>query len=134
MPTDAISFDNYEATLASLKQSLDAELDDKNFVRDSVIQRFEICIEQSWKILRRYLKIVYSKDENATREIFRLADRYEIIDDANIWIDYLNARNETSHTYDENIAMRIYDLAHKLHDDAEKLLKAMKDGYARHNG
>lgn len=132
--SNALNFQHYEAILKSFKQALDAELDEKGFVRDSVIQRFEICVEQSWKILRRYLKIVHSKDEFSTREIFRLAQRYDIIDNAITWIEYLDARNETSHTYNEDIAIQVYEKATHLYADAEQLLKAMKNGYAKHIG
>ena len=130
--SEALVFDTYEKALATLKLALDEPLDD--FIRDSAIQRFEYSIELSWKTLRRYLIVVYNIEEGATREIFRIAERNNIIDDALVWIDYVDKRNMTSHTYHEDIAAKVYETAQKFYGDAIKLLQTMKDGYARHKG
>ena len=45
---------------------------------------------------------------NSPREAFRLAAREGLITDPECWFDYLGQRNLTSHTYDEEVAEKIF--------------------------
>jgi nucleotidyltransferase substrate binding protein (TIGR01987 family) len=38
------------------------------------------------------------------------------------WIDYIDKRNETSHMYNEDVAIRIFDVIEKFISDAESLI------------
>ena len=72
-------------------------------IRDGVIQRFEFTFELSWKSLRAYMQdqgadtsaIVFSK------QVFRSAYAAGLIQDEQAWLDMLDARNITSHVYDD---------------------------------
>lgn len=132
MDQDKIVFDTYESALSSLKTALDEPYSD--FVRDATIQRFEYCVELSWKTLKRFLKVVYEVDEAAVRELFRKAERFSLIQNSAPWIIYLEKRNLTSHTYNENTAQDVFRTAQPFYNDAMLLLGAMKDGYHRHKG
>ncbi|HOO50716.1 MAG TPA: nucleotidyltransferase substrate binding protein [Alphaproteobacteria bacterium] len=127
-----IVFESYEKALMSLKEVLDMPYSD--LVRDATIQRFEYCVELSWKTLKRFLKVVYQLDEAATRELFRKAARYGVVADVGPWILYLEKRNLTSHTYNLETAQDVYAVVPPFYKDACLLLQAMKDGYDRHNG
>lgn len=77
------------------------------FIRDSVIQRFEFCHELSWKMLK--LKLAYeSITANTPREVFQEALQANLIKDGNAWTDMQKMRNLTSHTYDESLAETVY--------------------------
>ena len=132
MANEEIVFDTYESALKSLKVTLDEPYSD--LIRDATIQRFEYSVELSWKTLKRFLKIVYEVDEAAVRELFRKAERFGVVESAGQWIVYIEKRNLTSHTYNENTAQEVYHVITPFYLDAIKLLEAMKYGYRRHKG
>ena len=51
----------------------------------------------------------------------------KLIDDIDKWMEYHETRNETSHTYDEDIAEDVFETAREFIVDAETLLKALED-------
>lgn len=75
---------------------------------DGVIQRFEFAYELAWKLIRRYLELEGLTEVNSPRAAFREAFAMGIIGDGHTWIDMLNARNLTVHTYNELLAKDIY--------------------------
>ena len=75
-------------------------------LRDSCIQRFEFCVELSWKTAVKALGLEQKSPTIAIREMAR----NNLIDDTQIWFDLLVARNKTSHTYDEDIAQEVYSI------------------------
>lgn len=77
------------------------------FMRDSVIQRFEFCWELSWKTLRLRLDYLGIEASNP-RDIFREALQSGLILDGNAWSEMQRMRNLTSHTYDEKLAEQVY--------------------------
>ena len=66
-------------------------------LRDACIQRFEFCVELSWKTSVRALGLEIKSPNTAIRDMAR----NNLIDNTQIWFDFLVARNKTSHTYDE---------------------------------
>jgi len=68
---------------------------------DLMIKRFEFTYEMSWKALKRYLAYVGIKATNP-RICFQEAYAQGVITDERIWLDMMDARNVSSHTYDEN--------------------------------
>lgn len=80
---------------------------ENEFIRDSVIQRFEFCFELGWKMLR--LKLLEEGIEtNTPHASIRHAVAAQLLDDGNQWSQMLQKRNETSHTYDEALAREVY--------------------------
>ncbi len=86
-----------------------SELHDE--LRDSVIQRFEFSIDTLWKFLREYLEIKKGVifDIVSPKEVLRSALQINFITDSEyeIFLDMLNDRNLTSHTYNELLAEEI---------------------------
>lgn len=78
------------------------------FLRDSVIQRFEFTHELAWKMLKLRLE-----QENifarTPRETLQEALQAGFIEDGNAWSDLQKMRNLTSHTYNEPLADDVYD-------------------------
>ncbi|WP_250657412.1 nucleotidyltransferase substrate binding protein [Alkalimarinus coralli] len=100
------------------------------FIRDAVIQRFEYTYELCWKMLRRYLISDIGVEEVnrlPRKDLFRVAAEKQIITDPVCWFTYHKARNETSHTYDENKAEETYSIASKFCDDAKALLFRLEE-------
>ncbi len=80
------------------------------FIRDSVIRRFEVCFELAWKMLK--LKLGEEGIEAATpRAAIREAVAAHWLEDGNQWSEMLQKRNETSHTYDDELAREVYRFA-----------------------
>lgn len=112
-----------ESALRRLEEALNEEKDD--FVRDSVIQRFEFCFELCWKIVKNY-NSASGKETFTPKESFRVGAQTGIIDDPKIWFEYLKDRNLASHTYDQTQAERVYQRAKEFLPDAQKVLELVQ--------
>lgn len=90
---------------SSVRQHPDPFLDD--IIKEGLIQRFEYTHELAWNVMKDFLihagnnSVYGSKD--ATRAFFQLG----LIDDGEIWMDMIQSRNKTSHTYNELVADEI---------------------------
>jgi nucleotidyltransferase substrate binding protein (TIGR01987 family) len=62
------------------------------FTRDSVIQRFEFCFEMAWKLLQSVL-LFMGKECASPRQCIRLASQNNLLDSAEKWLSYQDARN-----------------------------------------
>ncbi|HBY05428.1 MAG: Nucleotidyltransferase substrate binding protein, HI0074 family [candidate division TM6 bacterium GW2011_GWE2_42_60] len=80
-------------------------------LRDSLIQRFEFCIELFWKYLKRYEEEVHALvlEVSAPRSVIAAACKAKIISerDAEVLLEMLTSRNFTSHLYKAEVAERI---------------------------
>ena len=80
-------------------------------IRDAAIQRFEYTFEALWKFLKEYLKekegIISNSPKACFKEIFSLGLLTE--EEAEAFLEMTDRRNETSHTYKEEVAQAIYD-------------------------
>ena len=77
-------------------------------VIDATIQRFEFTFELGWKFLKDFFK---EKGVllNYPKEVIQEAYKVELINNEDVWIRMLLDRNITSHTYDEQLADKIYE-------------------------
>ncbi len=94
-----------------------------------VIKNFEFTYELCWKFMKRWLKDNMGKTEVegvSRRELFRLGAASNLITDIDPWMKYHDARNETSHTYDQDTAREIYEISKTFFKDAEKLLETLE--------
>ena len=80
-------------------------------VRDATIQRFEYTFEAVWKFLKEYLKekegIISNSPKSCFREFFSLGFLSE--EETVSCLDMTDKRNETSHTYREEVSKIIYE-------------------------
>ena len=91
-------------------------------IRDGVIQRFEFCTELAWKTLREYLIEQGYTDINSPKNVLKTAFADGILNDEQGWLDILDARNITSHVYDEATAQKIFDNIRCIYADLFKQL------------
>jgi nucleotidyltransferase substrate binding protein (TIGR01987 family) len=120
-------FINFKKTFRQLKDAVEME-GYTDLEREGLIQRFENTYDLAWKTMKDFLEnkgytnIIGSKD--ATREAFQAG----LIIDGEAWMEMLESRNLTSHTYDEETAEKIsekvkagyYYLFEKLFERLEK--------------
>ncbi len=81
-------------------------------VRDACIQRFEYTYELSIKFIKRYIEEEHPTAENIDqmnfRDLLRLAAEIGLIDQIELWFQFREARNKTSHAYDEAKATEVF--------------------------
>lgn len=94
-----------------------------------VIQHFEFTYELAWKYIKRWLEYNLGGtyvDGVSRRELFRLAAEHLLIDDVELWMDFHRARNLTSHTYNLETAVEIYELTLTFIEPANRLLQRLE--------
>ncbi|MBD3232002.1 hypothetical protein GF322_05095 [Candidatus Dependentiae bacterium] len=110
-----ISINNYKTVLKLQDHS---ELYEKTFqgdyenyyrtVRDSLIQRFEYCVDSVWKYLKFYLENIekITLETKSPRGIIREACQARILNekDTQLLLKMIDYRNKTSHIYKEETA------------------------------
>lgn len=79
-----------------------ANLSDEQY-KAGAIQAFEYTYELTWKMMRKVL-IARGQEHNSPREVFRVAGIEKLIQNSEIWFEFLKARNITVHSYDEEDA------------------------------
>lgn len=96
---------DYLKALTQLEKAVGQPKDE--YIRDSVIQRFEFTHELAWKMLKLRLEQedVFAK---TPRETLQASLEAEFIVDGNAWTDLQKMRNLTSHTYNEELAEEVY--------------------------
>ena len=121
----AVSVQEYRKALISFEEALTAlkktnlnETERKLF-RDAGIQRFEFCVELAWKVSRKQM----GTNSSAPKEVIREMARAELISNPEIWFGFLEARNLSSHSYDEDVAKKIQNIFNNFYLEADSLLK-----------
>ncbi len=116
-------FFSFEKALISLKEILEEE---KTVItRDAAMQRFEFTTELAWKCIQKFLggeKIICRSPRECLKEAFKLG---LITDDPN-WLKMFDDRNLTVHTYNENLADKIYACLPSYAELLDNLMNALK--------
>jgi nucleotidyltransferase substrate binding protein (TIGR01987 family) len=77
-------------------------------VRDSAIQRFEFCLDLAWKSVKTFLEEKSGVICNSPKDCFREAYKQGLIQYDDDWLKLVDMRNETVHTYNQEMAELIY--------------------------
>lgn len=97
-------FDNYSKVIHRLLEGLDnSDNNSPDLLKEGIIQRFEFTHELAWKLMKDYL--VYEGIQNITgsRSATREAFNKGLIDNGQVWMDMIESRNMTVHTYRDDI-------------------------------
>ena len=137
MPLELDSLRNSIATLTDLLAVSEndvrmGQLSDveRNGIRSGVIQNFEVAYELSWKLMARWLNTYVSPgvaDGVTRRQLFRLAAENRLVPDVDLWMEHHEARNATTHIYDEEKAVQVYRATREFAHDAQRLLTALEE-------
>jgi nucleotidyltransferase substrate binding protein (TIGR01987 family) len=103
---------SYKKALAALERSVAAaqERNLNEMEEQGLVQGFEFTFELSWKLLKDYLETKGFKDFHGSKDTFKLAFQEGLISDGEIWMEMIDNRNRSSHTYEESIAKLIISL------------------------
>ncbi len=92
--------------------------------KELTIHRFEMCFELSWKLMYRFCRLQGRELANSPRDAIRIAAQINLIDDPSTWLDYVEHRNRTTHTYNEEVADQVYEAAREFPFLVRGLLKS----------
>ena len=98
-------FENYKRAFELLKRTVEIN-NHSEAEKGGLIQFYEMTFELAWKTLKDYLENqgIIAK---LPRDIIKSAWQNDIIDNGHLWIEALEDRNLTSHTYNEDTATRV---------------------------
>lgn len=94
--------------------------------KTGAIKTFEYCYEIAWKLMKKIL-FVKGIDESTPRDIFREAAKAKIIDNPEIWFEFIKKRNLTAHTYDNNLANEVLEALPIFQKELDKFIKTIKE-------
>ena len=119
----------FQMAYDKLKEAVILYNDEKKEIYiDAMIQRFEFCTELSWKLMKKYLDDNLVIEHTSPRSVVKEAYKQGLIEDGEIWLDILEDRNLTSHTYDEITANKIRDnIINNYLNVFESFLKKIKE-------
>ncbi len=115
-------FDNFEKALHYLENAMNLQNPDI-FQKAGMIQFFEMCSELSCKLLKDYLEEQRFIDIKSPRVALKKSFEIGLINDGHEWLELLEDRNLTSHTYDEETVTEVEKLIR------EKYYPLLKDLY-----
>lgn len=101
---------------------------DREGIAESVIQRFKVCYDCLWKVLKRYLieALGVPQTPNSPKPIFRLAHENNLfIAPVGQWLQYPDARVGTSHDYEGEKAKACLAHVPQFIDDAIGLYQTL---------
>ena len=131
---ETLDFTALENSVYRLKEVVEKykENEKDSIVRDSLIQRFEFTYSISLKLLRRYFmeRAFFVDDINSLsfNDMVRTATRLGLLkSDLEMWTKYREMRNLTSHTYDEEVALKVEKIVPCFYEEELYLLKKFKD-------
>ncbi|GAA0434952.1 nucleotidyltransferase substrate binding protein [Lentibacillus halophilus] len=98
-------FENFERSYKRLNKYASGSITNE-LERAGIIHFFEMTFELAWKVLKDYLEkegFIVDSPRQAIKQAFQMG----LIDDDHIWMEALEKRNMTVHTYDEETAKEL---------------------------
>ena len=115
-----VSLKELEKAVTSLEKALKENKND--IVRDAVIQRFEFCVELAWKVSKK----IMGTSSTAPKQVIREMAQNSLIKDPSPWLEAIDKRNLSSHTYNENLAEEVFSFANSFLPLLKDLFKVLK--------
>jgi len=114
-------FDNFKRAFARLDEA--CELADQrnlsDLERQGLIQAFEFTHELAWNTLKDFLTSRGSSEKlYGSKDTTRAAHATGLIEDGETWMKMIAHRNESSHTYNDEVACKIADAVRSLYAPA----------------
>lgn len=122
-------YNNFNKAFAQLKEAVALAEQRKlsQLEEQGLIQAFEYTHELAWNTLKNFLedrgvKNVYGS-RDATREAFKIG----LIENGETWMEMIDSRNQTTHTYNqETVAKIVSAVTHSYFAEFEELQTRMK--------
>ncbi len=126
---DKPKLENYKKALKTLDEAM-IKPPANTLERDGIIQRFEYCLEVSWNSAKKVLEYQNVKTDTP-RNIFLELAKLGWINNPEEWIEFLEARNKTSHLYHEKVAQELFNIIPSFLKSTHELLGVLEDEIIR---
>ena len=99
-------FDNFQRALhqLTLAMELKAKRPLSELEQQGLIQGFEFTHELAWNVLKDYLEMEGIQGLVGSRSTAREAFKRGLVADGEVWMDMIEKRNLSSHTYNQSVA------------------------------
>lgn len=97
-------------------------------VRDATIKRFEYTFDTLWKFLKEYLKVNKGISVNSPKDCFReiFSQGFTSEEEAEKLLETTDSKNESIHTYKEEVAQKIFSRVKGYAELMDKVLSKIK--------
>lgn len=100
-------FENFNKALAQLSKFIEkGELNELEM--QGIIQSFEYTYELAWNVMKDFLKEKGNQNIFGSRDAITESYKLGLIADGEGWMNMFKDRNQTSHTYNEEVVNQIY--------------------------
>jgi nucleotidyltransferase substrate binding protein (TIGR01987 family) len=102
-------FSNYNKALTQLSDAVELaqERDLSELEQQGLVQAFEFTHELAWKTLKDFLEYRGNRDIYGSKDATRAAFQLGLLENGETWMDMIQSRNQTSHTYNEETVKEI---------------------------
>lgn len=90
-----------------LKEAINLK-EETTIKRDAVIKRFEFTYELLWKTYKKIAR-AQKLEYFSPKACFQFAFKSGLIEDEQLFLEIIDARNQTAHVYSEDEAKKIYN-------------------------
>ena len=99
-------FDNFQRALQQLTHAvqLGQQRPLSELEQQGLIQGFEFTHELAWNVLKDYLEMEGIQGLVGSRSTVREAFKRGLVSDGEVWMDMIEKRNLSSHTYNQSVA------------------------------
>lgn len=119
-------FANFEKALSQLAKFIDKE-GLNELEEQGLIQCFEYTHELAWNVMKDFLTYEGIQNIIGSRSATREAFNKGLIEEGQIWMDMVDSRNESVHTYNEETADKIvYKIKQVYFSEISNFSKKMK--------
>ena len=102
-------FSNYKKALVQLKMFVDKGLINE-LEEQGLIKSFEYCYELAWNVIKDFYEEQGETGIQGSKDAFRLALTRGLITPGQIWMEMIENRKLTVHTYQEDMAAKTVQL------------------------
>jgi len=103
--------DNYARALKQLRAAvtLAAERELSELEQQGMIQAFEFTHELAWNVMKDYFFYQGASQITGSRDATRQAFSTGLIEDGETWMEMVQSRNQSSHTYNQATALALVE-------------------------
>jgi len=102
-------FNNYKKALQKLSEAIEefevGELSDLE--KEGMIQRFEYTHELAWLTIKDYYEYQGETNIQGSKDAIKIAFNRGLISNGKVWIEMIDSRQLTVHTYNEDTAEKV---------------------------
>lgn len=97
------------------------KLPENDVVRDATSHRFKCCVELAWKTSKK----IMGTATTAPKQVIREMAQNSLISDVPLWLEAIEMRNLSSHTYDEALALKVFQFVRSFAPQFRALLSKL---------